>query len=235
LTSIRGFAEAIADNVAPDPSKAAEVLVAESSRLERLIRDLLDLAYLEARRFSLRLDVMDAVSCVQQTATSFTMEARQSMVDITFYADQDTILALADGDRLSQVVANLIQNALKFTKSKIVIMVSDSINPLLVENQSYKNSALYKNYGKKKYFYIHVEDDGLGIAEEDLPHVFERLYTSDRRVLREGKGTGLGLAIVKELIEAMGGEVFVTSPVENNRGTVFIVALECYEPTSEEG
>jgi len=230
LTSIRGFAEAIAENVAPDPSKAAQVLIAESSRLERLIKDLLDLAYLEARRFSLQLDATEIVDCIQQVATSFTMEARQCDVDIIFSSPPKKLFSMVDKDRLSQIMANLLQNALKFTRSKITITISDTCNNLLKTNKTYMSSEFSSNKAKQpKAIFISVEDDGLGIADEDLPHVFERLYTSDRRIMRSSRGTGLGLAIVKELTEAMGGRVFVISPTQKEGGTLFSVVLKNYD------
>ena len=96
------------------------------------------------------------------------------------------LVATADPDRLAQVVANLVENALKFASSRIAV------------------AAAADEAGRVR---IVVDDDGPGIAAEDQPHVFERLYTSAR-----GGGSGLGLAIVAELVSAMGGTVAAVSP-----------------------
>ena len=225
LTSIKGFAEAIAENMVPDPSRAAQVLLTEASRLERLIRDLLDLAYLDAKRFSLRLEPVRLEECIRNVADSFDMEAQQCNIEISCGVEKDGLIAMADKDRLSQVIGNLVQNSLKFAKSGIRISLSDSCGFLTGEKSRPRQSH---SHPAEKFAYISVVDDGSGISEEDLPHVFERLYTSDRGIMRSSRGTGLGLAIVKELTEAMGGEVSAVSPIKNGTGTAFIVILKLY-------
>ncbi|MCL5048453.1 MAG: HAMP domain-containing histidine kinase [Firmicutes bacterium] len=223
LTSIRGFAEAIADNLVPDPAKAAQVLLAETTRLERLIRDLLDLAYLEAKRFSLRLEPVNLSTCIRDVADAFDMEAQQWNIRISCHIEKSGLVAMADRDRLSQVIGNLVQNSLKFATGRIQIELND-VCSLMPERKNISKPG--HNSPVEKFAYIAVVDDGSGIAKEDLPHVFERLYTSDRGMMRSSRGTGLGLAIVKELTEAMGGEVVVFSPVENGAGTAFVVILK---------
>jgi signal transduction histidine kinase len=98
---------------------------------------------------------------------------------------------LGDADRLAQVAANLVQNALKFAKQRIVLTV-ESVDG---------------------WARLSVADDGPGIAPEDLPHVFERLYVSRHRPQRKEVGSGLGLAIVRELVTAMGGTVSASQGV----------------------
>jgi signal transduction histidine kinase len=102
----------------------------------------------------------------------------------------------ADPDRIVQVLGNLVANAVRFAQRHIVVTVRDDGGSVTVA----------------------VADDGPGIAAEDLPHVFERLYQGAHRPVRHESGTGLGLAIVRELVAAMGGEVGVDSPP--GRGTV---------------
>ncbi|MEA3077719.1 MAG: two-component system, OmpR family, sensor kinase [Actinomycetota bacterium] len=186
LTSIRGFAEAIADGAAPDHEKAAGVISAEARRLERLVGDLLELAKLDARQFPLHLATVDAGEVVGVTAAGFEPEVTELGLTLQVDVPAAPLLATADPDRLAQVVANLVENALKFAASHVAVGV-----------------VALDGGGVR----IVVDDDGPGIAPEDRPHVFERLYTSAR-----GGGSGLGLAIVAELVAAMGGTVAAVSP-----------------------
>ncbi|MGH9226858.1 MAG: sensor histidine kinase [Acidimicrobiales bacterium] len=204
LTSIRGFAEALADERAPDPAHAAGVILSESRRLERLVQDLLELARLDARRFSLDVRATDVGEVVADTAEGFRPAAEQAGVElaVTIGAANGSHAAAADPDRLAQVVANLVENALKYARSSISVGTSAGGD-------------------------IWVEDDGPGIGEEDLPHVFEPFYRSARAASRE-VGTGLGLAIVHELVEAMAGDVRAESPPAG--GTRVVVSLPRWNP-----
>ena len=185
LTSIRGYAEAIADGTAPEPAAAGEVILTESRRLERLVRDLLDLARLESRQFTLDFAYVDLVDVATATVDGFRPDAEASHVTLTTAGATDGIVVRADADRLAQVVANLVDNALKFARTSVTVSTSRS-GPEAV---------------------LTVDDDGPGIATEDLPHVFERLYVSRHEPVRRETGSGLGLAIVHELVVAMGGTV----------------------------
>jgi two-component system sensor histidine kinase BaeS len=188
LTSIRGYAEAIADGALADPTDGATVILGEARRLERLVGDLLDLAKLEARSFSLNIQPVDLVDIAVGTADGFRPEADEAsirvQVDVEVGADGAAIVD-GDPDRLAQVAANLMQNALKFASSEIRVRVA-------VEDGTAR---------------LDVVDDGTGIAPEDLPHVFERLYVARHEPRRKEAGSGLGLAIVRELVTAMGGTV----------------------------
>lgn len=180
LTSIRGFAEALADGRAADPPHAAGVILSESRRLERLVQDLLELAKLDARRFSLDVRGTDVGEVVADTVEGFRPAAEAAGVRVLVAPGSRGALASADPDRLAQVVANLVENALKYARSSIAAGVRD--------------------------FELWVEDDGPGIDEDELPHVFEPFYRSARAPTRQ-VGSGLGLAIVRELVAAMGGSV----------------------------
>ncbi|HEV2362542.1 MAG TPA: HAMP domain-containing sensor histidine kinase [Acidimicrobiales bacterium] len=194
LTSIRGYGEAIAEGAAPDPAKAAGVIVAEARRLERLFQDLLDLARLDARRFAIDVRPVDAGEVVQGAAAGMGLALSESGIELTVQTPPSPVLVDADPDRLAQVVANLVENASKFAHSRVRVAIGAS--------KEDSSSAT-----------IIVEDDGPGIAPEDLSHVFERFYMSERRPAANKRGIGLGLAIVGELTHAMGGEVEALSPV----------------------
>jgi signal transduction histidine kinase len=188
LTSIQGYAEALADE-AVEPRQAAETILAQSQRLNRLVTDLLDLARIDARAFSLDIVRADVVGVVNGTVSAFSPKATERGISLTFHAT-GPLYASIDAVRLDQAVANLIDNALKFAATRIDV-------------------AVFVHEG---WATISVADDGAGIAPDDLPHVFERLYVAKARPTPKESGSGLGLAIVRELVGAMGGHVAARSP-----------------------
>ncbi|HLX77891.1 MAG TPA: ATP-binding protein, partial [Acidimicrobiales bacterium] len=207
LTSIRGYAEAIAEGQVKEPPRAAAVIVSEANRLERLIGDLLDLARLDAHQFSLSLDEINASETVTAAAESLRYGFENLGIALEIDADDEAPI-VADRDRLAQVVANLVENALRFASSRVVVTCQSTDQSTVV---------------------VTVTDDGPGIAEHDRPRIFERHFSSSTRPGRSA-GTGLGLAIVAELVEAMGGRVTVTSPVDDGSGTSFSVSLPSGRP-----
>ncbi len=203
LTSIIGYADAIADGTTQDTAAATAVIASEARRLGRLLQDLLDLARLEAQKFSLDVQRVDCADVVSLTAAGFRPEAENLGLELTVAVPPDAGLWVdADPDRLGQVVANLAENAFKHAATRVVVgtgVIGSSIA-------------------------IWVLDDGPGIAAEDLPRVFERHFTSDRVTSRR-LGSGLGLAIVSELAAAMKAVVTTESPVIEGRGTRMTIWL----------
>ena len=185
LTSIQGYAEAIADGAVPDDRAAAGIILTESRRLERLVRDLLHLAKLESSQFSLHVRTIDLGEVADDSADGFRREVEGAGLRLRVDRPASPVGASADPDRLAQVVANLVENALKYAVGSITIAVVDDPAAPRIE----------------------VADDGAGIAAPDLPHVFERLYVAGHEPVRKEIGSGLGLAIVRDLVEAMGGSV----------------------------
>jgi signal transduction histidine kinase len=200
LTSIRGYAEAIADGTVEGRDnriRAADVISSESRRLERLVADLLDLARLDAHQFSLHPARVDVRPVVRDAVEAFGRAAAEIGVELTTEPGGE-VVATVDAQRLAQIVANLVENALKFAATRVTVGVrafDDRVE-------------------------LHVDDDGPGISPADLPHVFERLYTS-RTVPGRTLGTGIGLAIVHELARAMGGDARVEAV--DGEGTRFVV------------
>ncbi len=216
LTSIRGFAEAIQDGAIEDSAQAAGVIIAESRRLERLVGDLLDLTKLEARQMSIALRPTDAAEVVTTTAEGFRPAAAKSGLAVAVRvpghegvsAAVSPLPVVADPDRLAQLLANLLENAMTFARTTVTVRLAD--DPA-------SGSSI-----------ITVDDDGPGIAHGDLERVFERFYRADRGPNRQ-MGSGLGLAIVAELAAAMGGTVRAESPVEGDGGSRFIVTLRRWQ------
>ncbi|KAA0234445.1 MAG: Sensor histidine kinase RcsC [Acidimicrobiales bacterium] len=190
LTSIRGYAEALADGTAEDATSAANVILSESGRLERLVSDLLDLAKLDAHRFGLTPRSAELNEIVQTALAGFLPELEEADIELEWDLGPPTIVEV-DPDRLSQVVSNLAENALKFARGAIRVTTGS-------------DGAAAR---------IAITDDGPGISPDDLPHVFERLYVARHDPARKESGSGLGLAIVNELVKAMGGSVTAESTV----------------------
>ena len=214
LTSIRGFAEAITDGAVEDNAHAAEVIVAESRRLERLVGDLLDLAKLEAHQLSITMRPTDAAEVMSTTAEGFRPLAERNGIALMVDEPPMTLDPVdADPDRLAQMLANLMENALTYASSAVTVRLAPSANGTTGGTAT-----------------VTVEDDGPGIAPTDLERVFERFYRADRGPNRR-VGSGLGLAIVSELASAMGAGVHVESPAVPGRGgSRFVVTLPLATP-----
>jgi two-component system, OmpR family, sensor kinase len=189
LTSIRGYAEAISDGTASDVGHAAAVITREARRLDRLVTDLLDLARLDARSFSLVMADVDLAQAARAAVTAVQPEVERLGLSVTVSTPTGPVPVRADPERLDQVIANLLENAEKFARSAISVTVTVTVT---------------SEAGTAE---LAVADDGPGIGAEDLAHVFERLYVSAHRPVRSESGSGLGLAIVHQLVSAMGGEV----------------------------
>jgi len=197
LTAIRGYAEAVEDG-AVEPREAAATVAAEARRLERLVRDLLDLARMNRTDFSVHNSEIDLAEVADDAVRRYEQQAESFGVELRAVADR-AAPAIADADRVLQIVSNLVENALRLTPpgGEVRVVAAPGV--------------------------LRVEDTGPGIAETDTEHAFERFYLHERYGLERKVGTGLGLAIVKELTLAMGGDV----GVESRPGTltVFTVRL----------
>jgi len=213
LTSIRGFAEAITDGAMEDTTQAAEVIVAESRRLERLVGDLLDLGKLEADQLSFHIRPTDLAEVVGITAEGFRPLAEKGNLELVVdVPDHGAAEAAVDPDRLAQLLANLIENAFTFARTSVAVSLRPADPP--------------------GAHVVMVEDDGPGIAPDDLLRVFERFYRADRGPNRK-VGSGLGLAIVAELASAMGTAVRAESPVTERGGSRFVVTVPPLNPRSD--
>jgi two-component system, OmpR family, sensor kinase len=197
LTAIRGYAEGLAEGVL-GPDEAAETIRREAVRLERLVRDLLDLARMNKREFSVRRVPIDLAEVAREVSRRYEPQARAFEVELVVSAPEPAP-AVGDADRMVQVVSNLVENALRVTPAGGSVRVVASAGS------------------------IAVEDTGPGLQAEELPRAFERFYLYSRYGRERPVGTGLGLAIVKQLAEGMGGSVAVSSASEGL--TVFTVRL----------
>jgi len=201
LTSIQGYSQAIMDGIG-DPRQAASIIHEESKRLNRMVLELTDLARLQAGRLSMKTSAVDLGQLTNAVAQRLMIVAKEKGVDLEMNSPSMPEIA-GDGDRLVQVVDNLISNAIKYTPAGGKVMVRTQIRRNGVE--------------------LIVEDTGQGISAEELPRIFERFYQIDK-ARGPQRGTGLGLAIVQEIVQAHGGTITVASPGEG-RGSIFTVWL----------
>jgi two-component system sensor histidine kinase BaeS len=200
LTAIRGYAEGLADG-AFGADEAARTIVLEAGRLERLVRDLLDLARMHRSEFSVRSEPVDLAEVAREAVRRH--EAAAQQFELTLSALGDETWVEGDHDRLLQIASNLVENALRETPAGGRVTVSAEPRRLT------------------------VADTGPGIAPADLAHAFERFYLYDKAGRDRPVGSGLGLAIVQQLARAMGGQVIVSSDAS---GTSFVVTLRPLRP-----
>ena len=201
LTSIKGYAEAIADGAIVDHQQAGRVIETEADRLERLVGDLLLLARLESTDFPLDRRTVALNDLVDATVAGLQHEARRREVTLTTWIADAPLWADLDPDRYGQIIGNLVGNALRFADRDVVV-------------------TLWSAEGGT---HLSVGDDGPGITEADLPHVFERLYVAEHSPAVQESGSGLGLAIVRDLTERMGGSV--TARQSSLGGAEFVVSF----------
>ncbi len=203
LTTISGYAEALEEGVleAGEVQRIGGVLSTQSRQLRRLIEDLTTLARLDQREFTLRREPVDVGAHVVEIVEGFQRRAAEVGVTLEVTAGEG-LVAETDPDRVGQIAQNLVENALRYTPEtgRVDVTVRADGDRVLIE----------------------VSDTGVGIPEEDLPHVFDRHYVGRQRLVRK-EGSGLGLSIVKGLVERMGGDVTVESKV--GEGTTIRVWL----------
>ncbi len=192
LTTLRGYAEALdsGEIAADDLERVGGVLRRQTDRLSRLVEDLTLLSRLEAREFTLRPEAVDLLAHLRGIVAGHEVRADEMHVKLGIRLS-DVGEVVVDPDRVDQVVGNLVENALRYTPEGGEVEVS-----------------LDREDG---HVVLAVSDTGPGIDREDLEHVFERLYVSQRYRPVRPEGSGLGLSIVKELVDAMGGTVGVAS------------------------
>jgi signal transduction histidine kinase len=205
LTTISGYAEALdaGDVSQEDLSRVAGILHGQTEQLSRLVEDLMALARVDAREFTLKPETVDISQLTSGVVDGYRSRAEIAGVSMEVECSEP-LLILVDPQRLIQVLGNLLNNALRYTPDGGEI------------------SVVCRGNGPDAAT-ISVTNSGPGIAPEDLPHVFERLYVADRYRAQRPAGSGLGLAIVAELVDAMGGTVSCESTPDS--GTTFFLTI----------
>ena len=197
ITSIRGFAEGMADGVIPaeEHPKYLRLVADESKRLSGLVNDLLALSRLERDDAKPELSVFDINEMLRRAIIRRMTDLEEKKIEIACEPETDPCYVRADRDRIEQVVINLLDNAIKFTGSSRV-------------------------RGEKAE--VTVRDNGIGVAEEDREKIFDRFFTADR-AHTSGKGTGLGLSICRRIMEMHGQSLRL---LDTDVGAAFRFTLE---------
>jgi signal transduction histidine kinase len=189
----------------PVADKTIHALQTETERLSSLVDDLFALSRAETGALEVHCVPVDVGALVDDIAALMRpLAQREGSIALTVEAQPGLPLALADGDRLRQIISNLVRNAVRHTPEGGIIVLSVR--------------------GQSSWVVVSVADTGEGIQPEHLPYIFERFYRVDEARARSSGGTGLGLAIVREFVELMGGKVTVESAA--GEGTTFHVLLK---------
>ena len=194
VASIQALAETILDGLATRPEQQQRYLKAivdESNRINRLIGDLLDLAQLEAGELSVINEQVDLHLFLTTEKDKYIPLLTEKQLSVKLDIPANIRPVLADPDRLSQIMTNLVSNAIRHAlpESDITITVRQTGQEISIA----------------------VSDHGPGIPSADLPYIWDRFYRAEKSRVRSGGGTGLGLSIVKELVQTMGGDISVSS------------------------
>jgi two-component system phosphate regulon sensor histidine kinase PhoR len=207
LSILRGYIETLLDSPNTpheELTRILRVMERHSNRLELLVEDLLTLAQLESGNSNLQLGTIDASSFFRDMTRDWEKKLAQKQLTITVDVAPEFSPIRADPARLQEAVYNLLDNAVKYSREHGEILLSARRRDGDIE--------------------LSVSDDGIGIAKEDLPRIFERFYRADKaRSPDEVRGTGLGLAIVKHIAQLHGGRVEAESEIE--KGTTIRILL----------
>jgi signal transduction histidine kinase/DNA-binding response OmpR family regulator/ligand-binding sensor domain-containing protein len=213
LTVILGMAQQVKNNPPAHLENGMDMIIRNGQNLLNLVNEMLDLSKLETGKMQLQLVNGDVINFLRYIVESFQSLAESQQKQLHFLAAMDALYIAYDPEKLRQIVANLLSNALKFTpeKGNIYISVSESA---AANNEQYATLI------------IKVKDTGIGIPESQLQHIFDRFYQLDNSLTRKTEGTGIGLALTRELVKLMEGEITVKSPPTGaNKGSEFTVAL----------
>jgi signal transduction histidine kinase len=208
LTAIQGLSEALADDLITDSNarqETAQRIGREVQRLRRLVADMQHMSALESGQASLDLAPLDLHALVNETLTVLAPEFELASLSVSNEIAPTTPLVLADSDRITQVLLNLLDNARRHTPAGGSIHITATPG--------------------EKLLTLSIRDTGVGIDAADLPHIFERFYRADRSRTGATGGSGLGLSIVKAIITAHGGTIRAESTPGKGTSIVFTLPL----------
>lgn len=205
LTSIKGYVEAILDGTIDkdSQSKYLNIVLDETNRLTKMANNVLDLSKLQSGQIEIHPVPFNLNEMIIRLALGFEKRVDDRQIEMNLDFVQEKLICVADENLIERVVYNLLDNALKFTPQKGKITIETSI--------------------VSKKAFISVKDNGIGISEDSLPHIFERFHKGDKSRGRDRQGAGLGLTIVKQILNAHNENISVSSTV--GKGTAFSFSL----------
>ncbi|WP_084024492.1 ATP-binding protein [Vulcanibacillus modesticaldus] len=207
ISMIQGYSEAIIDDMVLSPEETKElthIIYEESLRMGRLVNDLLDLARMESGMYQIQYSKTDIKLLIDKMIRKFSSLAQEHKIELISDYDPKLPEVYVDGDRIEQVLTNLVDNAIRHTKNGGKITIRAKLK-------------------SSDNFLLEVSDTGEGIPEQDIPYVFERFYKADKARTRGNSGTGLGLSIVKNIVNSHGGTISVDSKI--GQGTTFSIII----------
>ncbi len=216
MTSIKGYTDLLATDKVGELTdmqrKFVQVIKNNADRLTALVNDILDISRIDTGRVRLDLQHTPVPALVNSVVTSLSTQIQEKALSLTLNIPEDLPPVFADANRVTQILVNLVSNAIKYTQPHDSITITATATEKCVQ--------------------IDVADTGLGIAAEDLAQVFNRFFRAERDDASLVGGTGLGLPIAKMFIEMMGGEIWVDSAL--NEGTTFSFTLPLEDQRLEE-
>ncbi|MGB0388331.1 MAG: sensor histidine kinase [Ardenticatenaceae bacterium] len=208
LSIQRGRLEGILDGIYTASEAQIALVLEETLLIEKLVEDLRLLTLAEARQLPFERQPIDLGELAQRIAELFEPEADEKQISLTTQIEANLPSVMADPQRIGQVIGNLVGNALRYIPSGSRIEIS--VQPL-------------KEKGKNQAVALSVSDNGPGIKESDLPHLFDRFWRGEKSRARSSGGAGLGLAIAKQLIEAQGGRIHAQNQAQGGLRVTFVL------------
>ncbi|SDJ61941.1 HAMP domain-containing protein [Salimicrobium halophilum] len=209
LSSIKGYVEGLRDGIVRDEEKKRhylQVIHDKTTHLDHLIEDLFEFSKMEVDQLPMDKEVVNASDYFKDLLHNYQAELIDQHVQVTYTENIDSVSILIDPLRLSQVMNNLLENAVRYGSDRIWIDVHSDQN--------------------RRELVVRIADNGQGIEEEDLSYIFTSFYRAEKSRTTEKGGSGLGLSIVKYIVKAHGGDIQVDS--EEEKGSTFVFTIPLY-------
>ena len=219
ITAVKGYVEGLMDGVADTPEKVdryIHTIYNKANEMDRLINELTFYSKIDTNRIPYTFAKIHVADYFEDCVEELSYELKAQGIDLTYfnYLDED-VLVIADAEQLKRVINNIVSNSIKYmNKEKGVINIR------------------LKDAGD--FIQVEIEDNGKGIAQKDLPKIFDRFYRTDASRNSTKGGSGIGLSIVRKILEDHGGKVWATS--KEGVGTVMCFVLRKYQevPANEQ-
>lgn len=206
ISYIKGYTQVIYDKLYTDEKEKEQylsIIINEVNQLNVLIDDLFELSKIEGGQLELYLNWINVQELIEGCLNKVTLKAKQKNIQLSIELKDNIPYIYTDGARLEQLLMNILENAIRYNKLNGHVEI--------------------KGWIEKKKVHLSIKDTGVGIAEEDLPYIFERFYKTDKSRSNRLGSTGLGLSIVKHLVLLLEGEIKVKSTL--HKGTTFFITL----------